>query len=455
LVKLVTKELANWAIKLRAEDLPDEVLAKAEDCIIDAIASAIPGRQFEGAKRVHCVAGNTYGKGDAGVWFSSEHLHPTGAAFANAASASVLDIDDGHRRANGHPGAAVIPSVLAASHSDTKGIDILANIVACYEICVRIGMSENHRSYHTGNYTGFGAAVAVARAGGLSAEQLMHALAITVYHGPRVADLTLSMDMGANVKESIPWSVVAGMMGANLAQQGFTGCCDALNIEERFMPAIALEGLEDCYFPISPGGAQASYAILRIYFKRYACCRWCHSAVEGLLIIMRKQKLSASDIQHIRVETFKQSANLNNLADPPSLESAQYSVPYCMAIAAILGEDALTPMSSDSLHNSTVVNLAVRITVVHDEKLDPMFPAQNPSRVIVTAADGVFEDFVVAPWGEPDLPPSRADLVGKFQALAKDRIPQDQANNIMTAVQGLRAGKVAPLLEALTPPVNF
>ena len=445
----VSKRLADWAIKLRPEDLSDAVLSKAEDCIIDAIASAIPGSQSDGAKRVRSVACNSYGNGDAGIWFSSERLHPTGAAFANSASASMLDIDDGHRRANGHPGAAVIPAVLAASDPDTKGVDILANVVACYEVCVRVGMSENHRSYHTGNYTGFGAAVAVARATGLTAEQLMHALATTAYHGPRVADLTLSQDMGANVKESIPWSTVTGMMAANIAEHGFTGCRDALNIEERFTPGVALEGLKDGYFPISPGGAQASYAILRTYFKRYACCRWCHSAIEGLLMILRKQKLLVGDIQHIRVETFKQSANLNNLADPPSLESAQYSVPYCMAIAAVLGEDALTPMTADSLHNSATVNLAGKITIVHDEKLDPMFPAQNPSRVIVTTANGVFEDFVVAPWGEPDISPSRADLISKFHTLARNRLPQDQVDNIITAVQGLRDGKVGSLQDAL------
>ena len=40
----VTRKLANWAMDLRPEDLPDDVLAKAEDCIIDAIACAVPGR---------------------------------------------------------------------------------------------------------------------------------------------------------------------------------------------------------------------------------------------------------------------------------------------------------------------------------------------------------------------------------------------------------------------------
>ncbi|MGI9387713.1 MAG: MmgE/PrpD family protein, partial [Methyloligellaceae bacterium] len=242
----VAHTLANWCLSLRTEDVPDNVLAKAEDCILDAIASAIPGRDTDGALRIRAVASTSYRQGDATVWFTEMGLHLTGAAFANAASASMLDIDDGHRSALGHPGAAVVPAaVAAASSSDFDGVDVLLAVVAGYEACIRIGMAERRKAYHTGNWSGFGACVAAARLSGLNAEQLTHALAITAYHGPRVADLTLSSDMGSNVKESIPWSVVAGMTATELAQTGFTGCRDALDIEERFDAGAALDGLGD------------------------------------------------------------------------------------------------------------------------------------------------------------------------------------------------------------------
>ena len=450
----VAEKLASWAADLRPKDLPDEVLAKAEDCIIDAIASAVPGSCADGARRVHSVAKSTFGKGDAAVWFATEHLHPTGAAFANAASASMLDIDDGHRHPLGHPGAAVVPTALAAaSRTDTRGIDVLANVVAGYEVCVRIGMAEHRKAYHTGNWSGFGAAVAAGRSSGLTIDQLANALAITAYHGPRIADLTLSRDMGTNVKESIPWSVITGMMAADLAAQGFTGCRDALDIEERFTPNVALNGLDGGFFPTQAG--RCSHAILRTYFKRYACCRWIHCAVEGLLAIMRDRNLSIEEIQEIRVETFLQAASLDNLADPPTLESAQYSVPYCMGVAAALGEDALMPMSVDSLHHPRAIELAKKITVERVEAMDPEFPVKNPARVVVTTSHGTFDLLVTVPWGEPDQPPDRADLVAKFHALARGRIPQDQVTSIVMAVEGLREGMVQPLLDLLSGPAGM
>ena len=66
-----------------------------------------------------------------------------------------------------------------------------------------------------------------------------------------------------------------------------------------------------------------------------------------------------------------------------------------------------------------------------------------------TTDQGTFDTLVTLPWGEPDRPPDRADLVAKLHTLARDRIPENQATNIVTAVEGLRDGNAAPLLDAL------
>src|ERR1700680_347132 len=58
-----------------------------------------------------------FAQGDACVWFDRARLSPMGAAFINSSAASVLDLDDGHRVASGHPGAAVIPAVIAVGES--------------------------------------------------------------------------------------------------------------------------------------------------------------------------------------------------------------------------------------------------------------------------------------------------------------------------------------------------
>jgi 2-methylcitrate dehydratase PrpD len=120
-----------------------------------------------------------------------------------------------------------------------------------------------------------------------------------------------------------------------------------------------------------------------------------------------------------------------------------------MGVAAALGENALMPMSLDSLHHPRAIELAKKITVERVEEMDPDFPVKNPARVFVKTASGTFDLLVTAPWGEPDQPPDRADLVAKFHTLARNRIPKDQATRIVAAVEGLRGGMVQPLLDAL------
>ena len=438
-----TDALAQWTVGLDASDLPDAVIAKAEDCILDVIACAIAGRDNAATTRVAAVASSQYREGPADIWFGAEGLHPTGAAFINANAASILDLDDGHRLPCGHPGAAVVPAVLAvAQETGGGGMDLLAAVVAGYEVCTRIGGSENRIAYHTGNWTGFGVAAAAARQRGMAVETVSQALAITAYHGPRVADLTLSSDMGANVKESIPWSVVTGLNAVDLAAQGFTGCRDALDIDERFKPGRALDGLGQ------------GFQITRTYFKRYSACRWVHAAVEALLQIVDVNGLAVADIQGVRVETFRQAASLNNLADPPSPESAQYSIPFCLGLAATRGDKALMPMAAADLHDPAAVAFAGKVDVVCDPDLVDHFPATVPSRVHVETSSGSYDAFIERPWGEPNGPTGRDDLISKFHALASGRITEDRAVAIIAAIEKLKEGPVGPLTVLLAGPMD-
>jgi 2-methylcitrate dehydratase PrpD len=438
-----TDALAEWCVALDARQLPDAVIAKAEDCILDAIACAMVGRTSPSVGAVETVAHGKYKAGPAAVWFTDQTLHPIGAAFINATAASILDIDDGQRAALGHPGAAVVPAALAASSAhDCSGLDLLAAIVAGYETAVRIGSGEQRKAYHTGNWSSFGAATAAACLAGLDAEGHAQALAVAAYHGPRVSDLTLSQDMGRSVKESIPWSVVAGMSAADLAAAGFTGCRDALDIEERFIPGKMVDGLGD------------ELMIMGTYFKRYSACRWGHSAVEVLLDLMASNALDAGQITSIHVETFDQAAGLDNLADPPTLESAQYSVPYCLGLAATMGEHALMPINEECLHYQPAVAFAGRVRVEATPEMNAKFPERAAARVNLETAKGNFSAELVCPWGDAGTGISRADLVEKFHVLAEGVMPAARVDAIAAAVDRLKYGAIQSLTDLLNAPLE-
>ena len=80
--------------------------------------------------------------GTCGVFGDDHRYGPAGAAFLNGALAHSLDFDDTHAAASLHPGAPVIPAALAAGEMvGASGADVLAAIVAGYEITCRVALA--------------------------------------------------------------------------------------------------------------------------------------------------------------------------------------------------------------------------------------------------------------------------------------------------------------------------
>ncbi|MCK7469780.1 MAG: hypothetical protein MZU95_02475 [Desulfomicrobium escambiense] len=135
-------------------------------------------------------------------------------------------------------------------------------------------------------------------------------------------------------------------------------------------------------------GLGKAFAVDGVYFKPYACCRWIHCALDGLCDLMERHGLRADDIGAIEVHTFARALRLNNHPDPDTLESAQYSLPFCLAAAAVEGQDGLLPMRTSLLHRPDLVALAGRVSLHVDAELDRMFPECTAARVVLRTASG-------------------------------------------------------------------
>ncbi|MFP6729541.1 MAG: hypothetical protein VCD50_05140, partial [Alphaproteobacteria bacterium] len=109
---------------------------------------------------------------------------------------------------------------------------------------------------------------------------------------------------------------------------------------------------------------------------------------------------------------------------------------------------------TDDLHDPAAVTFANKVTVTCNDSLAADFPVTVPARVTVSTQSGNFETQVDLPWGEPDGPTDRADLVAKFQALAAQRIDQNRTTAIIAAVEALKNGPLDPLFELLAAPAN-
>jgi 2-methylcitrate dehydratase PrpD len=440
----MTVALALATFACNSQAAPKSVRAAAVRAVFDLIGAAVAGYGTVGGIAGRKAAIGAWGSGPAVCWFSGTRLTVPGAAFANSAIASMLDLDDGHRAASGHPGAGVIPAVIATAEAIGAGADrVLTAIALGYEIGIRISAARDFRSLHTfdsGLWCGQGVAAAVGWLRGLAPEAIADAIAIAGTTAPGQTATGYTRLMGNHVKEGIAWATATGVTAVELAAHGFTGPIDFLDDATRYDPAILTRGLGERWH-IEDG-----------YFKLYSCCRWAHAAIDGMLEIKQQEGLGTDDIVAVRISTFAQTLSLNNDLAPPTLEAAQYSVPFCVAVAAVRGADALLPLEVATLGDAMVLDCARKITMTVDPTLDAMFPSAVPARIEVDTRRGRFSRTVTAPRGESSNPLGWDDLGVKFQSVARKNIAPAAAAALVDAVAALNAGDIRPLLSTLAAP---
>ncbi|MCE5243439.1 MAG: MmgE/PrpD family protein [Desulfobacteraceae bacterium] len=436
-----TEVLADFILALRPGDVPAPAREMAKRCILDLVGAAAAGFDTPPARAMRHACTGIFSSGSSGVWFTDSRLGCAPAAAINAAAASALDIDDGQRTAGGHPGASIVPAALAAAEeTGADAEELLAAIAVGYEVGIRVAAARDFAALDTcstGRWCSYGAAAAGAFLRRLPAKKLAEALAIAGVQSPGLSASGYSAVMGNHVKEGIPWSTLTGLVALDLAELGFTGPTDILDHPSYFDRNAILANLGE------------RYAIERVYFKPYSCCRWIHSALDALLGLMVENGIEPGQIERIRVHTFERALRLNNYSNPDSLEGAQYSIPFSLAVAALKGRGTMLPMKPDCLGQADIVALAEKVELSIDPELDRLFPARAPARLVLKTARGEWERLVRDAWGDPDNPMDVPSLEKKFRTLTDGIFRQKDQDEAIDAVAHLETGGLERLIGLL------
>ncbi len=136
-----TQALANFAADLAFESIPDAVVRRTEDLLLDWFSSALAGK---GARPVESIArfieAMGPSEGPSEILIHRRGVSPLGAATANAAASHFAEQDDVHNGSVFHPATVVFPAALAVAQSiAASGRELLAACVAGYEVGIRVG----------------------------------------------------------------------------------------------------------------------------------------------------------------------------------------------------------------------------------------------------------------------------------------------------------------------------
>src|SRR5437773_212060 len=131
----IAQTLADYAVKLRYEDLPAEVVRTVKRTIIDTIGCAIGGYEAGPSQIAIKLARNVSATPGATILCSGAKTSHELAVFANGVMIRFLDFNDGYitPKGGGHPSDTLASLLSTAEVTGASGRDLITATALAYE----------------------------------------------------------------------------------------------------------------------------------------------------------------------------------------------------------------------------------------------------------------------------------------------------------------------------------
>jgi 2-methylcitrate dehydratase PrpD len=439
-----TAALAEFIVNLRCDPVPDEVRTVLQEAVVDAVGCGLFGLATPAGRIVQEFAREQGGPEDATLWASGGvRVSSANAALALGTMIHAFDFDD-HHRAKIHPGAAVLPAVLALGEPrNIDGETCLAALAAGYEVMTRVSLAANPsssrmRGWHlTGTCGTFGAAAAASVILGLDAPTAASALGLA---GTQSAGLWAFNADGAMSKRFHPGrSAQSGIIAALLAQKGFQGPRKILEAEDGGFLAATSDDVRLQEIERDLGRVWRAQAVC---FKPYCCCGSNHSSIDAVLDLMTEHAFGAANVRRVVVGTSRVVLQQTGFRYRPStVLNAQMSLRYNLAVALIDRRALIDQFTEARIAEPIVCDLASRVDVEVDPEMDAIYPERYAGIVTIGLDDGrLLRKRVDYSKGMPENRMAASELHAKFHSLAAAVVDSEDAGALLDEVSAVFDG---------------
>ncbi|MCC6679233.1 MAG: MmgE/PrpD family protein [Phycisphaerales bacterium] len=451
--RYISHTLADWACALRYEDLSPAAIEKARLFWFDSLGCALGGSQQEDARilldhhRAMCSAG------PCTAFVSGFRTNPVDAAFLNNHMIRAMDYNDIYWKADPcHPSDIIAGPLALCEMLGKSGKDLILATVIAYEVEQRLcefgrpGIREY--GWHHATLTAFAAPIAAGRVLGLTPDQMVQAIGISASRTFTPGAVTAGKL--TNMKNTVdPWATRMGVESALLAARGFSGPEHIIDGKEglyavfghvhykgrpaEFETATLLEGL--------PRAAGDHYRILDCGMKSFPIEALSHAPLTAMMKCIKDNHIDAAGVAEIKVEVIARAADI--LGDPHkyrpnSKETADHSLPYCMAVGLVDGMVTPLQFKEERVLDQSLIPVMDKVKVVANDEFEALFPKFQPSRVTITTASGQsFSTRVDVPKGDPRDPMTADEIAVKFHALGDEILGRAACDRLADAALSL------------------
>jgi len=432
--KSVSHQIAEFAVSLKYKDISDGVVNEAKRFLYDSVGCAYGGYHTKDVNILRDIYKNMGGKREATVIGFGDKIPAVNATLVNSLMMRALDYNDIYWKEDPSHPSDLIPAALAVGEmTDASMKDVITAIVLAYEFEMRLcefavpGVRE--RKWHHATLTQFVSPIVAAKLMGLSVDQTVNAIGINGSHNHTIGCPTAGkLTMMKNTVD--PMAVQSGVFAALMAEKGYSGT------EAVFE---GKEGLMDVFGPNwdmekLTGGLGESYKILECSMKAFPTEALTHTHISATLKVVKENNISYDQIDEVVVTTIARACDIlfdSHKYNPESRETADHSLPYCIAAALVDHKITTNSFSDEKLKDPRIREVINKIKGEASMEFEDMFPAKQPSKVVIKTKDGKeYSAYLEYPKGDPREQMTEEELQTKFNALADDLLNSERKNKL-------------------------
>jgi 2-methylcitrate dehydratase len=442
--------LAQYASDLRYEDLPEDIVRTAKRTILDTLGCAFGGYTAGPSQIAIKLASDVNAKRGATLLCNGIKTSPDLAAFANGVMIRYLDFNDAFvslTHGAGHPSDTIAALLAAAELTERSGRDLITATVLSYEVFCKIADTFDYlgSGVDHSTMTGFATVVGASRLMGLSLEQMMQAIGITV--GGNTAIRQGRTDTLSN------WKAFAAadasrkaIFSAQLAQSGMTGPSNVFEGRLGFFNLIS-------HKPTAPLQLGEPYGIRRAFTKRFPLGQFSQTAAQAA-VEARQFVRNPNEIQEINIRVSRSAIKI--MADSPDKwrpqthETADHSIPYAVSLVLMYGRIEPEYYEDPYLHDQRLLDLVNRVKCMPSDEADRSEHEFNLCELEIVLKSGERKTVRVEYHrGHFKNPMTDGEMEEKFRSMAHKHLSADRVDSLLRQLWALESvPKVGELIAA-------
>ena len=320
----------------------------------------------------------------ATAFVSGFKTNPVDAAFLNGHMIRAMDYNDIYWKADPcHPSDLIAAPLALCESEGLSGKDLILATIIAYEIEMRLcevgrpGVREY--GWHHATLSAFAAPIAAGRVLNLTPEQMVSAMGISASR--TFCPGAVTAGKLTNMKNTVdPWAGRMGAESALLARGGIFRSRAHHRWQGRFVRRVqscAIQGRTSHFRRRGVGQGpselnKSHYRILDCGMKSFPIEALSHAPLTAMMKTVKEHNIKADDVKEIKVEVIARAADI--LGDPhkyrpDSKETADHSLPYCMAAGLVDGMVTPLQFREERVLDKALIPIMDKVKVVAERRV--------------------------------------------------------------------------------------